>query len=265
MNNITTKKSGKPASELNMQIGQYVKYEPSGGSTTYSSDYNHNGNSAQTRTRENLNWRILSVSGNTVTIISDPTSETVTYRGAEGYNNAVKDLNDMCQTLYSHGTTYARSVNLDDFTKSSFKSNFKLVNLSYSVNRNYTKFPTIYQYEYNGSLKQSEQNQWYSGTYNNTNFKESSWSGNIPSDSPLYNSGFYWLSSRSCNCGSSTIAWFDLQKANYYLTTDGVFSSMNDDYKAAFPVRTVATFPTSCKYKTNGDASSSSTAYDIIW
>ena len=95
MNNITTKESIRTGSQLS--VGQYVKYTPSGGSTSYSSTQAHNGNGNQTISRENLNWRVLSVSGNTVKIISDATNKTLLYKGVEGYNNAVKDLNDMCE------------------------------------------------------------------------------------------------------------------------------------------------------------------------
>ena len=188
LNNITTKKSGKSGSELS--VGQYVKYEPSGASTTYPSEEAHNGYGLQNISQETLNWRVLSVDGNSVKIISDVSSTNMTYKGAVGYNNVVKDLNDMCKTLYSHGTTEARSVNLDDFSnKSQISRN----------DSNPVTCPAIYPQEKiaGGSLEQSEQHQWVTGNTTNTNkMAGDSWSVTVESINPLRTGTRYLLSSR---------------------------------------------------------------------
>ena len=250
--NITTKQNAKKPEETT--VGEYVEYEPSGGSTRYSSTQAHNGNTAATISRETLNWRILSVSGSTVTIISDATSGNVTYKGAEGYNNAVKDLNDMCQTLYSHGTTYARSVNLDDFTTGQWKSSFSQASGSQTPSNK--TYPTIYQYESNESLGQSVQTQWYSGTYTGSTAKNTYWSGNIPSDSPLYNSNAYWLSSR-CVLTNSSYAYFRLQNADTSLRICTLFYSTGIPRSSNYRVRAVVSLPSSVTFGTEtGDQSS---------
>ena len=242
-------KTPKPLnpSEMVGKIGKYVKYEPSGGSTSYSSTLAHNGNELQNIDRETLNWRILSVSENTVKIISDPTATTVTYKGVEGYNNAVKDLNDMCKTFYSHGTTEARSVNLDDFTNSTWKSNFTQGSTSYTPV--YTSYPIIYQSEYSGSLGQSVQTQWYSGTYTGGTVKTTDWSGDIPSDSPLYNSNLYWLSSRSTVMViRGMIAGFHLQRASTVLNYSEVCTSHPAGYACTNKIRAVVSLPSSVTF-----------------
>ena len=265
MNNITTKESIRTGSELS--VGQYVKYAPSGGSTSYSSTQAHNGNGDQTISRESLNWRVLSVSGNTVKIISDPTTKTVWYSGAEGYNNAVKDLNDMCETLYSHGTTKARSVNLDDFITSSFKNNFKQDDLSFSIGATDIQFPAIYQYERDGSLGQSYQARWYSGTYTNRAGVTNDWSGNIPGTSPLYSSyPTFWLSSRCIHYNprdEDSSYMVRLQSASYRLDTARLYMpETSGDTGTSKPIRAVITLPTSCTFGTEtGDQSSPITIY----
>lgn len=86
-----------------------------GEQTTYTSEEIYNGSQDTRVQRENLNWRVLSTEGRRIKIISDVSTQQLFYSGTYAYNNAVKDLNDMCETLYSHGNTKARSVNLEDF------------------------------------------------------------------------------------------------------------------------------------------------------
>ena len=65
------------------------------------------------------NWKVLNIDENTGKIdlvASAPTSGTVYLQGENGYNNAVKLLNDACSNLYgdeSKGIT-ARSINMED-------------------------------------------------------------------------------------------------------------------------------------------------------
>ncbi|MBR3133481.1 MAG: hypothetical protein IKG42_05415 [Clostridia bacterium] len=64
-------------------------------------------------------WRVLDVDTTTGTVRLVPknyASGTVRFQGAQGYNNAVKLLNDACSALYSDsdaGAT-AKSINIDD-------------------------------------------------------------------------------------------------------------------------------------------------------
>ena len=64
-------------------------------------------------------WKVLNVNKETgkIDIVpTAPTYETVTFHGAQGYNNAVYLLNEICNELYSDPSKEitARSINIDD-------------------------------------------------------------------------------------------------------------------------------------------------------
>ena len=52
-------------------------------------------------------------------MLSKPTSKTVYFKGADGYNNGVDIMHDICKTLYSNPTKgiEARSINLTDMER----------------------------------------------------------------------------------------------------------------------------------------------------
>ena len=105
------KKEEKLVDKVNdgtIKIGDYVKYTPDTASTTeilkelntYSGS---DANTTETLTQENLNWRVLDVKDGQVRLISElPTTSKLTLYGYNGYNNAVKLLDDTCVTLYSN-------------------------------------------------------------------------------------------------------------------------------------------------------------------
>ena len=67
-------------------------------------------------------WKVLSIdeaTGQVELIASAPTTGTVRLQGAQGYNNAVKLLNDACNSLYGDSTKgiEGRSVDIDDIEK----------------------------------------------------------------------------------------------------------------------------------------------------
>lgn len=143
------------------------------------------------------NWKVFNVDERTGTvelISSTPTQGAITFGnsdvqdgGANGYNNAVKILNDMCDAFYSNSAKniYARSINEDDIIKvmttdsiTSLRDNYINTvqygnkNLSYTVNKNY---PNIYEKEIKGvindvevsnGLKQSVQSEFVKGYTN---------------------------------------------------------------------------------------------------
>ena len=111
-----------------LQVGDVINYNPSG---TYSWDRNYaTSNSTATdtlssNTGQSFNvskWKVLSIDKSTGKIEMVPAttpSGTVILQGAQGYNNAVKLLNDACSSLYSDtskGIT-ARSIAEEDFVK----------------------------------------------------------------------------------------------------------------------------------------------------
>ena len=148
-----------------LKVGDYVKYEPdSAGNYTLTSTESGYTND-QTINQENLNWRILSINKDgTVDLISEtPTSQSIYFGGATGYNNnnGVYLLNDISAKLYSNSNLKgtARSMNIDDieagFTEAGleYANSFKdaiTVGETKTYTGNYTYYPNLYAKE-NGS------------------------------------------------------------------------------------------------------------------
>ena len=115
------KKEEKLIDKINdgtIKIGDYIKYTPDTASTTeilqelntYSGS---DKNTTSTLTQENLNWRVLDVKDGQVRLISEvPTTSTITLSGYNGYNNAVKLIDDTCNTLYSNSKLASKVQNL---------------------------------------------------------------------------------------------------------------------------------------------------------
>ena len=114
-----------------VKVGDYVAYKPdeldNNALTTlktnlknYSGASDNTTNSAIARD-DSLRWRVLDVDETTGTvrlISAEPTSSTVTLEGYNGYNNAVKLLDDACSTLYnSKLATKVQNLKIEDITK----------------------------------------------------------------------------------------------------------------------------------------------------
>ncbi len=171
-----------------LQVGDVINYNPSG---TYEWDNNYATSNATNKvtlsssTGQSFNvsqWKVLSIDKSTgkIEIVPATTpSGTVTLQGAQGYNNAVKLLNDACSSLYgnsSKGIT-ARSITEEDFVKvggtkwTNKRAVYVVYNVKYGnqygtpyTTNNY--YPTMYKNEANhvidgtkteSGLKQSEQ------------------------------------------------------------------------------------------------------------
>ena len=168
---ISFKITDKEISEL--KVGDYVIYTPDtniyeiGETITGYGTSTDNTNEIQTfKTQEGndkLNWRVLSIDESTckITIISDkPTTDVLFLSGANGYNNGVDVLNDMCASLYSNSEIHAkaRSVNEHDilskytynpstyydyttYSQYGSKYNFSIFK---NWNSNYIYYPSLY-------------------------------------------------------------------------------------------------------------------------
>ena len=114
-----------------VKVGDYVAYTPDKldksaldklkeNLNTYSGASDNTTNSAIARD-DSLRWRVLDVDETTgaVRLISaEPTSSTVNLGGYNGYNNAVKLLDDACSTLYnSKLATKVQNLKIEDITK----------------------------------------------------------------------------------------------------------------------------------------------------
>jgi len=112
------------------QVGEVVNYAPN---QTYTWDYSlaESGSGANTGTTSLSSsitqWKILNYNPTTKmvemvpsTVPTSSSTNKLTLRGAQGYNNAVYLLNNACNSLYGNGTTItARSINEEDFINAS--------------------------------------------------------------------------------------------------------------------------------------------------
>ena len=160
-------------------IGDYVNYTYDEGTEespiTYSLASTQSGYSDQTVTQSTttLKWRILNIdeASGKIDLISDaPTSNTVYFQGALGYNNGVYLLNDMCAALYSNSSKgiTARSINLEDMEKHLTEAGIAARNayvyngVQYGNTKtyldSYSYYPKLYPYEIGSGVNVTEAN-----------------------------------------------------------------------------------------------------------
>ena len=162
-------------------VGKYVDYTPaSDNSFTAYATYTGYDEDQTFTTNTDLNWRIWSVTDDTLTLISETVAETEFYlQGYNGYNNGVLLLNSMCETLYSNSSigATARSLNREDIEEISSYDPTTFTHpdygVSYGQELTYGKYyPTIYQYEMGGlidgvatdeTLSANEQSEFFTG------------------------------------------------------------------------------------------------------
>ena len=111
-----TQDDGIEDEELSESIGKYVDYEPASGSFTSEAQYNGE-NDINLSTTANQQWQILFIDENTITLaVENPVHSNFTLKGANGYNNGVKLLNEACKAMYSNQSlgAVARSMDIDD-------------------------------------------------------------------------------------------------------------------------------------------------------
>ncbi|MGN1269272.1 MAG: Tfp pilus assembly protein FimT/FimU [Clostridia bacterium] len=103
-------------------------------------------------------WKVLSIdehTGKVELVPSSPTTGTVYLGEAQGYNNAVKLLNEACSSLYGDGTKgiEARSINIEDIEDYMTDTAKAEVHASpyksqpYSPYTTHNKYPVIYAQE----------------------------------------------------------------------------------------------------------------------
>jgi len=127
-----------------VKVGDYVAYKPDelddNALTTLKTNLkNYSGASDNTTNsaivRDTLSWRVLDIDEKTgaVRLISaTQTSSKVTLRGYNGYNNAVKLLDDACSTLYnSKLATKVQNLKIEDI-QDKMKTDYTKINSNYS-------------------------------------------------------------------------------------------------------------------------------------
>ena len=112
-----------------VKVGDYVTYTPdaldSNAVSTLKSNLNtYSGKSDSTINpeikRDDLKWRVLDIQNGQVRLISEtPTTSKIELQGYNGYNNAVKLIDDACSTLYTNKQLASKVQNLkiEDITR----------------------------------------------------------------------------------------------------------------------------------------------------
>ena len=129
LNKYVSGTTGKKLADV-VKVGDYVSYTPNTVSNTdtkyttlISNLETYSGSTANTTstlTQENLKWRVLDIQNGQVRLISEtPTTSKIELYGYNGYNNAVKLLDDTCSTLYNNSKLASKVQNLkiEDITK----------------------------------------------------------------------------------------------------------------------------------------------------
>ena len=217
-----------------IKIGDYVKYTPD---TVNSTSYNNlisdfgtysgsTANTTSTLTQETtLNWRVLDVTDDgQVRLISDkPTTRTIELQGYNGYNNAVKLLDDACSILYTNKqlANKVQNVKIEDITKhiTTQPAEGKIVDTLKDI-----KYPKILEQEENQTVEKSttenklglsSQSAFVTGsdTSKTSTLKNTFWGKNMQTSDLeegyyelFINNGSnyptYWMSSRCVNADS---------------------------------------------------------------
>ena len=122
-----------------IKVGDYVKYTPDTASTdailqelnTYSGS---DANTTSTLTQESLNWRVLDMEDGQVRLISElPTTSKIELSSYNGYNNAVKLLDDTCNVLYNNSKLASKVQNLkiEDIMEKMIETNYTNITANY--------------------------------------------------------------------------------------------------------------------------------------
>ena len=246
---------GETVKRERIEVGDYVNYVPDTNAEGYTADKLSESITGSTDNtvikQDSLKWRILNIDpSGRVDLISDtPTSQTVYFSGARGYNNGVYVINDICRNLYSNSSLEieARSLNLKDIEKKMNATGIADRNAytnssgtqygkTKTYGSGYNQYPNLYAQE-NGSGINTEtvKTDGIDGNadgYSSPTTEDSStadngltvtqtyyYFSNTPSnyfdDQEFYNiifgtGSYYWLASRCARCGSS-VAGFGLR------------------------------------------------------
>ena len=153
--------NGGTAADLSKyNIGDEVAYTydtVSGGYSLTAAKSGYTSDQTVAQSSTTLKWKIINKdeSKGTIDIVSaEPTSNTVYFRGALGYNNGVYLINDICEKLYSNTAKgiKARSINLEDMEKHLTDAGFTARNaysnsVTYGTPETYTsnkQYPKLY-------------------------------------------------------------------------------------------------------------------------
>ena len=251
-----------------IKVGDYVKYTPDTASTdailqelnTYSGS---DANTTSTLTQESLNWRVLDMEDGQVRLISElPTTSKIELSSYNGYNNAVKLLDDTCNVLYNNSKLASKVQNLkiEDIMKKMIETNYTNITANYGKQFTPTNkyYPSILLKEkgqnVNGivgtELNESEQKElinqttkpqatslevkytYWCKTMTTSDFKNSKYYELFINNGSNYST--YWMSSRCIDYPSggarfniSRVHSGDVRASSLYNTNGAEYSDVN--------------------------------------
>ena len=179
-----------------LEIGSEVSYSPEG-NYNWDVDYYYSGDETYEDIPLNTSdtnyaitkWKVLDINkenGTVKLVPTSPTIGTVRLGGAQGYNNAVKLLNDACSNLYGYGGqkagVSARSINIEDIEHymtdtalGEAHNSIYNTQIGSAYSKSYSYYPLIYAEEEKSvidgreketGLKMSEQSEFINDTEN---------------------------------------------------------------------------------------------------
>ena len=292
----TEEKTEKLADKV--KVGDYVSYTPDTVSNTdtkyttlISNLATYSGSTANTTStltqEKDLKWRLLDVQNGQVRLISEvPTTSKITLSGYNGYNNAVKLLDDACSTLYNNSKLASRVQNLkiEDITKymttqpTEGTTPYSPTNIKYPKILESEENQTVVNSTTSNKLGVSKQDAFVTGndTSATSTLKRTYWSQSMNStdsftDSKYYelfieNNGSkyptYWMSSR-CVDADSDGASFNVRRVNSgNVNAYTLYSSNGREYSLVYAFRPVITLNSNVQ-AISGDGSIAEQAYVI--
>ncbi len=246
-----------------------MDYKPSGTDYTVETQYSGADSNQVFARNDDMKWRIWGVEGNKLLLISETLAGNIQLQGAEGYNNAVKILNDACSTTYGNSNygnaIKARSINQDDIDKITNMVTYeqrKAVSSSYGnlYTPNNKNWPNIYEQELGESLDRSSQSIWYKGTTNSSFTEKYAYYGynitnyvtqtmydplltnmNASSTSGTDSHTTYWVASRCVgfHIGDSSTTFNIFFVTNGKIYADKLYRSEDNSYKLDLAVRPI--------------------------
>ena len=294
--------TGEDAEKLadKVKVGDYVSYMPDTLSNealaTLKTNLNtYSGNSSSTINpaikREDLNWRVLDVQNGQVRLISEvPTESKIELKGYNGYNNAVKLIDDACSTLYTNSKLASKVQNLkiEDITKymttqpTGSSTTYSPTNKYYpemllkekeqTVNGiTGTELDLSKQTEYINQTTKPQVNSWtlkktywYQKMNNTDSFKDSKYYELFISNESNYPT--YWMSSRCVDAAYDISRFFVFVMASSGdVGTGSLYNSNSREYLSTYAFRPVITLNSNVQIDSanSGDGSTAEQAYAI--
>ena len=273
-----------------VKVGDYVSYTPdvldSNAVATLKSNLNtYSGNSSSTVNaaikRDDLKWRVLDVQNGQVRLISEkPTTSKIELKGYNGYNNAVKLIDDACITLYTNKQLASKVQNLkiEDITKymktqpTEDTTPYSPTDIKYPKILETEENQTVVNSTTNNKLGVSSQESFVTGndTSATSTLKKTYWNQTMNNtdsftDSKYYelfinngsNYATYWMSSRCVAAGSTYANFYVRYVSSGFFDADALYFSDGGGLSYGYAFRPVITLNSNVQV-TSGSGSSES-------